>query len=78
MTERRHKLLADAAYFAIELRRRLEALEAIEPNSQTQSWWHQAAAVTTRIRRHALEEDRQRRLIEARRARAARIRATMR
>ena len=78
MVEPRDKLLSDAAYFATELNRRLEALEGLEPDGQVRSWWQQAAAVTKRIKRYAVEADRTRRLKEARKLRAERIREAMR
>ena len=64
----RLRLLADAAYFASELTRRLEALADIERSGDTLRDWTQAASITRRIRslcRHQGDEQRRRRRLGA-------------
>jgi hypothetical protein len=64
----RSTLLGDAEYFAMELARRLEGLQGIEPTGHVRTNWQQAAGLTRRVRgylRHQRDLDRRRRRLEA-------------
>lgn len=69
--QERLTLLSDAAYFATELSRKIEALAEIEQSGRVYSNWQQAAAMARKVRayaRHQADEQRHKAKLAARRA----------